>query len=70
MANYEALKTKLQELVERNWDLPTIEARYRKMSTQGIPKRTLNREEILAHKQQILDRIQLRGEEYEYLSHN
>lgn len=70
MANYEALKTRVKELAERDWDLPTIEARYRKLAEGGIPRKTLNRDEILANKRQILDRVQQRAEEYEYLSHN
>ena len=70
MANYEALKARVRELAERDWDLPAIESRYRKLAAEGIPGKTLNRNEILAHKSQILDRVQRRAEEYEYLSHN
>ena len=70
MTDYEALKVKVQELAERDWDLPAIEARYKKMAAEGIPKKTLNRDEVLANKQQILDRVQRRGEEYNYLARN
>jgi C_GCAxxG_C_C family probable redox protein len=70
MADYEALKAKVQELAERDWDMPAIEARYKKMAEQGIPEKTLNREEILANKQQILDRVQRRAEEYNFLAGN
>jgi C_GCAxxG_C_C family probable redox protein len=70
MADYEALKAKVQELAERDWDMPAIEARYKKMAEQGIPEKTLNREEILANKQQILDRVQRRAEEYNVLAGN
>jgi C_GCAxxG_C_C family probable redox protein len=70
MADYEALKAKVQELAERDWDMPAIEARYKEMAQQGIPKKTLNREEILANKQQILDRVQQRAEEYNFLAGN
>lgn len=70
MADYEALKAKVQELAERDWNMPAIEARYKKMAEQGIPEKTLNREEILANKQQILDRVQRRAEEYNFLAGN
>jgi C_GCAxxG_C_C family probable redox protein len=70
MTDYEALKVKVQELAERDWDLPAIEARYKKMAAEGIPKKTLDRDEILANRQQILDRVQLRAEEYNFLARN
>jgi len=70
MADYEALKAKVQELAERDWDRPAIEARYKKMAAEGIPRKMLDRDEILANKQQILDRVQRRGEEYNFLACN
>jgi C_GCAxxG_C_C family probable redox protein len=70
MANYEALKAKVQALAERDWDLPAIEARYKKLVAEGVPRKTLNRDEVLAHKQEILDRVQQLGEEYNFLAHN
>jgi C_GCAxxG_C_C family probable redox protein len=70
MADYEALKARVQELAERDWDRPAIEARYQKLAAEGIPRKTLDREEILAHKAQILDRVQRRAEEYNFLAFN
>jgi C_GCAxxG_C_C family probable redox protein len=70
MADYEALKARVQELAEREWDVLAIEARYKKLATEGIPKKALNRAEILANRQQILDRVQRRGEEYNFLARN
>jgi len=70
MADYEALKARVQELAERVWDVPAIEARYKKLAAEGIPRETLNRDEILANKQQILDRVQRLGEEYNFLARN
>ncbi|NVL93623.1 MAG: C-GCAxxG-C-C family protein, partial [Desulfobacterales bacterium] len=70
MADYEALKTRVQELAERVWDVPAIEARIKKLAAEGIPKKTLSRDEILANKQQILDRVQLRAEEYNFFFKN
>ncbi len=70
MPDYAALKAVVKELSEREWDLPAIEARYRKLAVAGIPRKALNRDEIIAHKREILDRVQRRGEEYECLSHS
>jgi len=70
MADYAALKKKVDELAERDWDVPALEARIKKLAAEGIPKKTLNRDEILANKEQILDRVQRRGEEYNLLAGN
>jgi C_GCAxxG_C_C family probable redox protein len=70
MADYQALKARVQELAERDWDVPALEARVRKLAAEGIPKKTLDRDEILANKQQILDRVQRRAEEYNFILKN
>jgi len=70
MAKQEGYRSKLQELVARDWDVEAIAARSRRLIEQGIPKKTLSKAEILANKAEILDRVQRRGEEYEYLSHS
>jgi C_GCAxxG_C_C family probable redox protein len=70
MADYEILKAKVQELAGRDWDEPAIEARVRKLFEEGIPKKDLNPQNLLANKQQILDRVQLRAEEYNLFARN
>ena len=70
MADYEALKARVQELAEREWDISALEARYKRLAEEGISRKTLNRDEVLANKQQILDRVQRRGEEYNFLARN
>ena len=70
MPDYAALKKKVDELAERVWDVPALEARIRKLSAEGIPKKKLNPQEMLANKQQILDRVQLRAEEYNFILKN
>jgi len=70
MADYEALKARVKELAEKVWDVSAIEARFARLAAEGIRRKTLNRDEILANKQQIVERIQRRGEEYEFLSHS
>jgi C_GCAxxG_C_C family probable redox protein len=70
MADYEALKLRVQELAERVWDVPAIEARVRKLSAEGIPKKKLIPKELLANKQQIINRVQRRAEEYNFIFKN
>ncbi len=70
MADYEALRARVQELAERDWDIPAIEARVKKLVAEGLPRKKLDGEVILANKQQILERVQRRGEEYNLLARN
>ncbi|HUT72023.1 MAG TPA: C-GCAxxG-C-C family protein [Desulfatiglandales bacterium] len=70
MTDYEALKTRVQELSERAWDVQAIEARFKKLVLEGIPRKSLDRTEIVANKEQILDRVQRRAEEYNFFTKN
>jgi C_GCAxxG_C_C family probable redox protein len=60
----------VQELAERDWDVPALEARVRKLAAEGIPKKTLDPKEMVANKEQILDRVQRRAEEYNFMLKN
>ena len=70
MVDKKRLDKKIQELVDREWDAGTIQAWFDKLNEEGIPRKTLLREEIIANKEAILDRVQRKGEECEFLSHN
>jgi C_GCAxxG_C_C family probable redox protein len=70
MADYAALKNKVDELAARDWDEAGLQARIRKLAAEGIPKKKLDREEILANKKEILDRVQRRAEEYNFVTKN
>ena len=70
MADYKELKAKVSELATRNWDTPAIEARHQRLLLDGIPRKTLNPPEIIANKQDILDRVQRRAEEYNFFARN
>ncbi|MBI4790531.1 MAG: C_GCAxxG_C_C family protein [Chloroflexi bacterium] len=70
MPDRAALAARVQELAERDWDLDAIQARYKKLAASGIPRQTLTRDEILANKPQILDRVQRRAEEYNWFARN
>lgn len=70
MADAVALRRKAEELGERQWDAAAIEARVRKMSAEGIPRKPLDPKDLLARKAVILDRVQLRAEEYNFILKN
>jgi C_GCAxxG_C_C family probable redox protein len=70
MADYEILNAKLQELAIRDWDDAAIIARIKNLSENDIPKKVLDPQELLAKKNEILDRVQLRAEEYNYMLKN
>lgn len=70
MADDVALKKRADELGERQWDVAAIEARVRKMSAEGIPRKKLDPKELLAKKEEVLDRVQLRAEEYNFILKN
>ena len=70
MTDYAALKRKVDELAQRAWDVPTLEARVNKLTAEGIPQKTLDPKEMLANKEQILDRVQRRAEDYNFILKN
>jgi C_GCAxxG_C_C family probable redox protein len=70
MPDYAALKEKVDELAAREWDVPALQARINKLVKDGIPKKKLDPEELLANREEILNRVQLRAEEYNYLLKN
>jgi C_GCAxxG_C_C family probable redox protein len=70
MADYVALKKKVDELAERKWDAVAVEARVKRLSSEDIPRKQLNKEELRANKERILDRVQLRAEEFNYTIKN
>jgi C_GCAxxG_C_C family probable redox protein len=70
MADHEILNAKLQELAIRDWDDAAIKARIKNLSENGIPRKVLDPQELLANKEEILDRVQLRAEEYNYMLKN
>jgi C_GCAxxG_C_C family probable redox protein len=66
--DYEALKIRVQKLAKGPEDRSGIEARLKKLSQDGIPRKKLNPDEVISQRKQILDRVQTRAEEYEQVS--
>jgi C_GCAxxG_C_C family probable redox protein len=70
MTDFTALKKKVDELACRVWDTQAIEARLKKLMKNGIPRKKLDPKEMKANKEKILDRVQLRAEEYNFITKN
>lgn len=70
MPDYTAWKKKLEELGKRAWNISAIEANLKKLAQGGIPAKDLEQKEIVKHKEEILERVQRRAEEYEFLTHS
>jgi C_GCAxxG_C_C family probable redox protein len=70
MADYEALRARVQELAARQWDVPALEARIRRLSKDGIPRKMLDPKETQEGREQILDRVQRHAEEYNFILKN
>src|SRR3972149_1210310 len=70
MTDYVALKKKVDELSARVWDVEGIRSRVNKMVKEGIPRKKLDPKEMIANKEKILDRVQLRAEEYNFIFKN
>ena len=66
--DYRALKIRVKKLAKGPEDRPAIEARLKKLSQHGIPRKKLDPDEVISQKKQILDRVQMRAEEYEQVS--
>jgi C_GCAxxG_C_C family probable redox protein len=66
--DYKALKARVRELAKGPKDRAAIEAQLKKLSQEGILKKVLNPDEIIAHRQEILERVQKRAEEYEQVN--
>jgi C_GCAxxG_C_C family probable redox protein len=70
MTDFKVLKNKVNELAGRKWDDAAIKDRVAKLTKNGILKKKLDPKELKAKKAEILDRVQLRAEEYNYIFKN
>ena len=70
MADYGTLQARVQELADREWDIPALEARVKKLAAGGIPGKQLDPGTVTTSREQILERVQRRAEEYNLVMHN
>jgi C_GCAxxG_C_C family probable redox protein len=70
MKDAQVIKDKLQGLVERSWQIAEIRARCEALTAGGIPKKKLDQNFILSNKDAIMNRVQQRAEEYNFVAGN
>jgi dissimilatory sulfite reductase related protein len=70
MAEQAELKKQAEELARRVWDDDGIKARVKDMVEHGISRKALDPAAMKAVKAEILDRVQRRAEEYNYIFKN
>jgi len=70
MEMHEMLEKRMQLLAKREWDIAAIKKRFDKLLEEGIPKTPYKRADFITRRDEILDLIQLRAEEYCYLTRN
>jgi hypothetical protein len=57
-------------LGDRSWDVKAIRIRLNNLRRKGFGHRDLDWATLQANRTEVLDRVQLRGEEYEYMTHS
>lgn len=60
----------LPDLVERSWNIEEIRRRLQFMRQNGFGPQKNDLTTLQANRHEVLDRVQLRAEEYEYLTHS
>lgn len=70
MTDHQLMEKKLQELAERAWDIPAIEARCKAFTIHGIAPQSIDRDRVLSERESILARVQRCAEEYNYYAGN
>ncbi len=70
MSKLKTWKKRVPELGDRSWDLGAIRIRLNNLRQKGFGPKDLDWATLQANRSEVLDRVQLRGEEYEYLTHS
>ena len=63
-------QNRVQDLADRVWDVKTIRNRLNDLRQNGFGPKNLDWEALQASRLEVLERVQLRAEEYEYLTHS
>ena len=70
MTMHDKWRDKLADLVARDWDVEGTRARLADMQANGFKKKAVDMDALRAQSAQVLDRVQLKAEEYEFLTHS
>lgn len=60
----------LHDLANRTWNVQTIRLRLNHLRQSGFNRQNTDRKRVQARPLEVLDRVQRRAEEYEYLTHS
>jgi C_GCAxxG_C_C family probable redox protein len=63
-------QNRLKDLAERSWDVEAIRKRLNSLRQTGFGPKDLDWNALQANRLEVLDRVQSRAEEYEYLTHS
>jgi hypothetical protein len=66
--DFETLKKRVQELAEGPEDKDAVKASLKRRARHGISKKEMNPDELIARKEEVLERVQKRAEVYEQVS--
>lgn len=64
------LEEQIEELKRKEWDEARILKKVEDLMDHGIPKKVLNKEELLSKREEILDRVSKNAQDYEYITCN
>jgi len=70
MSKPEIWQNRIPDLVDRAWNMETIRKRLKDLRRNGFGSKEIDWAAMQANRLEVLDRVQLRAEEYEYLTHS
>ena len=70
MSKPEIWQNRIPDLVDRAWNMETIRKRLEDLRRNGFGSKEIDWTAMQANRLEVLDRVQLRAEEYEYLTHS
>ncbi len=70
MSKSKSWQNRLHDLAGRTWEVEPIRKRLNNLRHNGFGPKLLDRVAIQGSRQEVLDRVQRRAEEYEYLTHS
>jgi C_GCAxxG_C_C family probable redox protein len=70
MVDKDVLLEQVEELRTREWDEERILKNVENLLDHDIPKKTFDKQAILASRDEILERVSLKAQEYEYITFN
>jgi C_GCAxxG_C_C family probable redox protein len=63
-------QNRVQDLAERTWEVETIRKRLDNLRQNGFGSKDLDWKSLQANRLEVLERVQSRAEEYEFLTHS